>query len=406
MTQLTLRNFSCLKEADLNLSRLTVLIGPQASGKSILSKLTYFFYEGLSRQFVSLEDQRSLENFRSGLSEEFKRWFPPSAWGSGQFDIRFSAGPYEVRVRPAARNKRGSESVRITFSPFFEREYKTLWRHVSQRRRKLHRLDDDPSAEFLTYGLWSAAQRRLRKILGPDYVASQLFIPAGRSFFTSIGKAIAAFEKGGILDPVTVSFGRYFSSLRERRFRRPRIYADDKSDPLRRELIHQFFGGRLRFKRDDEFIEADDGRRIPLGSLSSGQQELLPLLLSLETFRFRPYSICYIEEPEAHLFPSAQSKLVEYLVMPTEWRGERRQKEQQQLFITTHSPYVLTKLNILAKAGILAFKRRGLKGQVAKIIKPESCDRPPVSGPVGMLVERGLLDQRCAGRPSARQRGW
>ena len=35
-----------------------------------------------------------------------------------------------------------------------------------------------------------------------------------------------------------------------------------------------------------------------------------------------------------------------------------------------------------------------------------SNDRPPVSGPVGMLVERGLLDQRCAGRPSARQRGW
>ena len=50
----------------------------------------------------------------------------------------------------------------------------------------------------------------------------------------------------------------------------------------------------------------------------------------------------YIEEPEAHLFPTAQKRIVELLA-----RTFNSKNRNLQIFITTHSPYVLTAINNL-----------------------------------------------------------
>ena len=39
---LTVKNFSVIKEAALEFGKITVLTGPQSSGKSLLCKLAYF----------------------------------------------------------------------------------------------------------------------------------------------------------------------------------------------------------------------------------------------------------------------------------------------------------------------------------------------------------------------------
>jgi len=57
----------------------------------------------------------------------------------------------------------------------------------------------------------------------------------------------------------------------------------------------------------------------------------------------------YIEEPEAHLFPRAQGSLVELMGALVRVRSH-----MQDLLLTTHSPYVLAKINNLIKAGIVA----------------------------------------------------
>jgi predicted ATPase len=134
-----------------------------------------------------------------------------------------------------------------------------------------------------------------------------LFIPAGRSFFTTVGKAIVAFEHAGMLDPVTQQFGRLFTSLRENRSAYYRRSEKLNSDFIK-ELVKQFFGGTtIRFDRDDEYIETSDGRKLTFPLLSSGQQELLPLWMTLNAF-FGPHYLIFIEEPEAHLFPSGLFK--------------------------------------------------------------------------------------------------
>jgi len=117
--------------------------------------------------------------------------------------------------------------------------------------------------------------------------------------------------------------------------------------------LQTIFGGQLKFERDREYFETTDGRQIPLSALSSGQQELLPLLLVFEYWLGATgnNSLTFIEEPEAHLFPTAQSDLTQVLATIV-----MAPKDRIDLVVTTHSPYVLAKVNNLIKAGELANK--------------------------------------------------
>jgi AAA ATPase domain len=217
-----------------------------------------------------------------------------------------------------------------------------------------------------------ATRKLFEDELKADYVAWQLFIPAGRSFFTSVGKAIAAFEYSGMLDPLTVRFGRFFTSIRDNRQRRTRPGGrpTESQHRNRQEMMKKLFGGNITFSRDQEYVVSDDGRKIPFASLSSGQQELLPLWLSIEFAQEgTSNSMVYIEEPEAHLFPTAQSQIVEFLASVISENNAR-------MVITTHSPYVLTQINILLKAGKLAEQFPKARADIEKVVKPRNWLKP------------------------------
>jgi predicted ATP-dependent endonuclease of OLD family len=107
----------------------------------------------------------------------------------------------------------------------------------------------------------------------------------------------------------------------------------------------------------------------------------------------------YIEEPEAHLFPSAQRNIVELIATVFNSR-----KEQLQFFITTHSPYVLTALNNLLQAGLLYEESsEDIQHQLEKIVsRYKSLDVDDLSayvlsdGKCNSIVcpDTGLIDAR------------
>jgi ABC-type cobalamin/Fe3+-siderophores transport system ATPase subunit len=349
MRRLIVEEFSCIESASLDLNQLTVLIGPQASGKSVLSKLVYFFYSLINDQFLLLQEGQAFPAFRSHIQTKFREWFPVSAWGKGQFRIEFKSGEYYVRLRRGISKKPHVGSIRISISPFFEQQYSNTLRVLEEGAKRVKGKGEAHGEFELFWKAQNAAIASLAKRLGDDYVQSQLFVPAGRSFFTSVGKAVAAFEQARVLDPITISFGRFFSAIRDRRFTpygRP-----TRSKILTYDWMHDVFGGELKFERDKEYLLTKDGRQIPFSALSSGQQELLPLIMALEYWAERQTrgALIYIEEPEAHLFPSAQNALIEILTSVA-----MNRKSGSDVVLTTHSPYVLAKLNNLARAGFLA----------------------------------------------------
>ena len=82
MITLKVKDFSAISDATMSLGRLTVIIGPQASGKSVLCKLSYFFIELLEDQNRYIAEGRRLDYFKDFIKEKFSQWFPISAWGN------------------------------------------------------------------------------------------------------------------------------------------------------------------------------------------------------------------------------------------------------------------------------------------------------------------------------------
>ena len=77
MRKLTVKNFSVIKEAELEFGKITVLIGPQASGKSLLCKLAYFFSQVVPEiDYSTLTFQQPFDEFRNRLIQEFVEKFP------------------------------------------------------------------------------------------------------------------------------------------------------------------------------------------------------------------------------------------------------------------------------------------------------------------------------------------
>lgn len=77
---------------------------------------------------------------------------------------------------------------------------------------------------------------------------------------------------------------------------------------------------------------------------SSGQQEVV-WILNVIFYYLRNNKKAYfiIEEPESHLFPNAQKLIAEFISLA-------RNNGRNQVFITTHSPYILGTVNNLLYA--------------------------------------------------------
>ena len=98
MQKLTVADFSCIDHAELELGKLTLLIGPQASGKSVLSKLVYFFNDVWSQQFWLMLQGNNFDAYTSYIRQNFLEIFPVDAWGKKQFQICFEASVITIKV--------------------------------------------------------------------------------------------------------------------------------------------------------------------------------------------------------------------------------------------------------------------------------------------------------------------
>jgi ABC-type cobalamin/Fe3+-siderophores transport system ATPase subunit len=348
MRLLSVANFSCISKAEIVIDRFTVIIGPQASGKSLLVKLCYFVNDITAETQNAIVKSENLEKLSQRIKTKFLQWFPVAAWGDGKFKIQYVAGNYSIGLVRKSYKEKVQDDIRLTLSEEFKSQFAELTGQTSKGSTKKGSVEGFADLEQ-EWRLREIISNSYRAIQGRDAIQSQAFVPAGRSFFTSIGKAIAIFEQGRMLDPLTLRFGRMYANIRDRPRRFFSESATEKEERLYIEnVMTSLLGGSVIQDGETEYLEAIDGRKIPLTSLSSGQQELLPVATFLPwLWRAKSTSLCYIEEPEAHLFPSTQSKLIEALIVAA---------GVSNLVITTHSPYVITKVNNLLKAGSLSRK--------------------------------------------------
>lgn len=153
---------------------------------------------------------------------------------------------------------------------------------------------------------------------------SSLYIPVERILIPVIAQSLFRFINSEIgLSKMVIGFGSKFEQARQN----IKNYFIDFLN-----LNYQYLEGKD--------IINENGYKLALSNASSGLQAIIPMLLVIENSNNRIFSHFIIEEPELNLYPTTQHNLTKFI-------AAKCTAENQQLTITTHSPYLLSSLNIL-----------------------------------------------------------
>src|SRR6185312_6979803 len=114
------------------------------------------------------------------------------------------------------RSNSPSDRIRMSVSKKFEEAIDVALKMALDAKARIASNKKSNSDAFdVRISLHSAIRDCLFKLFEDSFSPGQLFIPAGRSFFTSIGKAITAFDNQNMLDPLVLRFGRLVTQIRD-----------------------------------------------------------------------------------------------------------------------------------------------------------------------------------------------
>ena len=359
MERIEIKDFVGIKDITLDVKPINILIGPQASGKSVVAKLLFYFKSFISEIINAAERSKTNEELDQDFKSRFYEYFPSSSWGNTNFRICYYVGEDFIEISRKRKAKKSSPEVVLNYSAFFKDEFVSLKTIIQKQNEKAAEQDMPVSvlSRFnIIYDIERSFLRDVAKKVPQVVTFSQLYIPAGRSFFANLKSSIFTFlSENKAVDPFLVEFGNYYESVKNP-IRLERLRGRVNNKQLNEEidkLSTKILCGKYFQEDGEDYLEMDAGRKISVSNSSSGQQEVLPLALILRAVALSKPKIggqsIYIEEPEAHIFPAAQRDMVE--LISTVYNSS---KDNLQFFITTHSPYILTAFNNLLQAGFLA----------------------------------------------------
>jgi hypothetical protein len=359
MRKLTVKNFSVIKEAELEFGKITVLIGPQSSGKSLLCKLAYFMERvTLEIAIVQVVKLNGFSEFNAAVQREFTKWFPQSGWGDKNWSLEFQSNLFKVSISESATSEMSSEA-KFEFSEEFKIEYSSRLKET---------LDDRQirGGFLLAQALQSLAATKFMRLAGRGVWDAATYIPLERSYFVDTQTGYRALA--GELDQISSRFAV--------------VYADSLNRDVPKTRVSLFLNGDLQYLPDGPAFSFRDGRLLPLHYLSSGSKQMLPIIAVLDMYEYRrrnsfpalPTQELYgdklyvfdditIEEPEASVFPETQYDLVKEITALSNEIGFA-----PHFTITTHSPYILSVFGDLVKAGKVGTESSEHHAAVAKVV--------------------------------------
>ncbi len=360
MEKLIVRDFISISQAQIEIKDFNIIIGPQASGKSILMKLIYYFKQIPHEVFKYFQNNKSGQDLDEHLKNKFISYFPLGSLGSGNFVLEYHNGNFYVQLRRKPHSDLDIDGIELTYSDNLKGGI-TLAKRLMQESEN----EFDTHIDFIINTekkYFSYVQENLARNLS----WGQIFVPAGRSFFSNLQANIFTFlNSNQSIDPFLAQFGAVYEGFKK-------IYNNPltkKHDEKIDKYVYEILKAHYKRDNDEDFLIHQDKRKVNILNASSGQQEILPLLLILSLIKRVKFlgggAIIYIEEPEAHLFPEAQYKIIKLLAYIFNTR-----KPPIQIFISTHSPYLLSSVNNLMYASQLyeKFDNESKREQIMKFV--------------------------------------
>ena len=357
--KLILKNLGPLKESVLEPRKLTIIIGEQATGKSLAAQLLYFF--------------RGLKYF---LAKKYK-------------ETSFEENWQERVIRELLYELRGVRFgyfANDTAHLIYQKEDKT-WQITiygkSQRVRPLKQLRLDITS-------WFKKWHQDKEALGKERSQTRQF------FIPTEGPLITLFivnEPGVLFSSYQPLFLKEFANAISRSLEiydgliHQKTYPSDVIFLLNKQK--EALGGMAYVPKKGvkvwKWQLADKKKVLPIEAVSSGQMEAWPFFVMITTFGvLYKDAMFYLEEPETHLHPRAQVKVMEtigYLV-----------NQGRQFVITTHSPFILYVVNNMIQRW-LSYKGNVPEGQIG--LNPEDVTAYQFKEESQRIIDRdetGLID--------------
>lgn len=391
MQKIIIKYLGPVRELEMEIKDFNLLIGEQATGKSTVAKAIYFFRiikSTLTDYLCQLYDTALYngndvsDGFNKVLKKELKSVFISLFGYSWDLDKRLYLR-YEyatgIWIDVKLNDKGKKQYISVRYSQKLAQTLKTLEEEA---------LDlFEQKMETATISLAYASRERLRNYdnfknrvnkIFDDYKETY-YIPAGRSMLTLLVNNRSLLENDN-LDLITRQFMQVIDNIH-------RVFEDGIKNVHKRypdgerkfdvtktaEMLISDLKGDYRYNAGKEYIVIEEdahSEKIPINFASSGQQEVLWLLNQLYILMLKKEkAFVIIEEPEAHLYPGLQSKVVEFI-------SYFANVNDSAIFITTHSPYILTSVNTLYCAGKVIKKNPKYSKKVHDIIG-SSCEIIP-----------------------------
>ncbi len=353
MQKIIIKNFRQITQAELEIKDFLFLIGEQASGKSTIAKLIYFF-KSLKQDYFNLlydsYDQPLVElkkKLIAIIQDKFAVYFGYTSRLDDDFYIQYIFSTEQGYNLTLYKKK----ALQIQFDADY-------WTYISNKTKPLQKLLNTRNESRTNFILQEKAKNALiskmnvavNKMFFDE--RETLFFPAGRNITVSypeqfqllfFGELKTALNHGVETNTIDINLIKEFVSY-------SKFLADYfneekqnvENTPFRKlvsSIVSQILHGDYKNENGKERIFYSEKEFVPLNISSSGQQEVIRIIQdAIYVLNEKQKASRIIEEPETHLFPKAQKLLIELLILVAN-------KTNSQLIITTHSPYVQSTFN-------------------------------------------------------------
>ena len=358
--KLIIKNFFSIGHFDWEIKDFNILTGEMASGKSLCLKLVHFieqiFHKNIFFSSIS-KDMLTMEVFYNNLSKNFYDVFHSTNKKNDFLNTSISYSYIHGDSKFDLSIKWDDDTGNLKWNSKYINERIDEWRTFFVN-------GNTPDAAKVVR---MQIHERLTHDFSYTFPIGAMFIPASR--------AIAA-----IANPLDIPDSFLENFIKEDK---PFVLDfDDVADKNVNKILHL---NEITVKKDKDpnkkTIEAltPDGRKITPLEFSSGQQELLYLLLLISNldrtkFIYGQTISIYIEEPSAHLFPHEQKESIEYIVRVFR-KLQNTENNKVRFFISTHSPYVLNVINNMLKKGYLIKKTNSFSDEKKKKLMLEEIEK-------------------------------
>lgn len=372
MAKMVINKLGPIDSCELNIEDFMVFTGPQASGKSTISK-SVFFFKNIKNLLLNQINKRFFQNgdsiylpTKKHLKREIRSCFLQTFGTTWCMDPRMSL-EYYYATDVYIKIKLVSDPVTPNY----------IWIDFSKTLTAFLDSYDKIKIDELEY---QYNQESIRKKISDffDDDTEVIYIPAGRSMMTLFSSqlmfmySIMSDDQKRSLDYCTQNYLErilqikpFFTSSAEVLLKNKMQLTVERVNKdnimLAIGLMKQILQGEYRNVDGEERLQVADDRYVKINFASSGQQEAIWILNVLFYYMLnnkRTYFI--IEEPESHLYPNAQKLITEFISLA--------KNDGNKILLTTHSPYILGTINNLLYAKKIS--QQVDKARLEKIVHP------------------------------------